>query len=87
MAQVDQLIPARVAGQPPAPTLFEAIVIDTAAAITDDVRVRLVADDPRSFDGPLPWMPRDGVFPMTGDRALVGYSDQGEGWIVAWWPA
>lgn len=87
MQDLETLIPARASDQPPDPTLFEATVVDDAAALDDQVRVRLVADEPTSFDGPFPWMPRGALMPSAGDRALVGFSDQGAGWVVAWWPA
>jgi hypothetical protein len=68
-------------------SLFEGEVLDTAAALDDLVRVRLDSTDLRHFDGPFPWMPRGVAMPSAGDRALVGFSDAGEGWIVAWRPA
>lgn len=33
------------------------------------------------------WMPRPDVSPSRGDHALLVLSDEGDPWVVAWWPA
>lgn len=69
---------------PPNPQCFEGTVMDTAASLTDEVRVRL---DVGGFADRCPWVPRGALKPVEGDRALVTYSDQGQPWIVCWTPA
>lgn len=46
-----------------------------------------------SFDGgenrhgPCRWMPRLISGPAVGDEALVVFDEQGDPWVVAWWPS
>jgi hypothetical protein len=72
-------------------TLREAVIDSDPADISEAVFAIVpgFADDLRY--GPCPWEPRlvdDHEYgtPSTGDRALVAISDEGEAWVVAWWP-
>lgn len=79
------------------PQMYEGVVANTAADVTDDVFVRVPQfdgdDDPRGVHrhGPCRWSPRPAAggalaFPAEGNAALVALSDLGEYWIVGWWP-
>jgi hypothetical protein len=79
---------------PPAPTsaqrsgMWAGTILDDAATLTDLVKVRLPGvDDGRHAYGPCRWMPRDTVFPSSGDACLVAFDDEGDPWIVCWTPA
>jgi hypothetical protein len=76
----------------PAPAAYEATISNDVSSSVDDLFVRLpTVDAGRSRWGPCRWAPRvtDGgsaQFPDEGDKALVVKSDDGEYWILQWWP-
>ena len=62
--------------------------------LTDDGFLRVQVDAQRGRARECPWMPRlavqDGelveVQPKPGDAAVVCESDEGNLWVLCWWP-
>lgn len=73
------------------PQAFTAVVTETANSVTDLISVKLPQFDQRTRFENVRWSPRveeDGtvIMPTRGDKALVILSDEGDPWIVEWWP-
>lgn len=82
---VDDLIPET---PPVQPQVWAATVLDTAGSLADKVRVLVPGfDGGETAHGPCPWMPRGEDLPTRGDTAIVAIDDEGNEWIVGWWPA
>lgn len=72
---------------------YEGVVANTVSATTDDLYVTLeqFQDEedglPHRYGPCLGWDRRqDGAYPSEGDRILVTVSDDGNYWILNWWP-
>lgn len=73
------------------PELYEGFFTSDVEDEGTMAEVTLVAFDKEQPWGPAPWMPRDGMLPIEGDRCLVALGTTGNAgepsiWIVAWWP-
>lgn len=72
--------------------LYSAEVVTTATALTNDVYVILPQFEdegglPHRHGPCLGWDRRsDGAYPTSGDTALVAVDDDGNYWILNWWP-
>lgn len=71
------------------------ISVSAPGDISAPVYVKVVAAGEKHFYGPCPWMTRPQasvmdpyrtLLPRVGDRALLAVTDEGKGWVVAWWP-
>lgn len=71
----------------PSPVAYEALFIDTAAAETDELRVRIPGFDDGEHAFELEgWLPRPGpAYPVAGDRAVVVEALAVDGESAAWW--
>lgn len=69
--------------------LREGVVDSNPADETEEVWVLIPRKDGgKSRYGPCPgWVPRLAALPTKGDRALVGFDDENEPWLLAWWPS
>lgn len=69
--------------------IYEATFIDTAASLTDSLRVRVPGFDDGVHAFEVMWMPRDAVLPVAGDRAVVVEAVALDGdstvWAVVCW--
>lgn len=72
----------RVGDRLPA-TLLEATIVEPP--FTDDLFLRVRVDSQPGYVRECPWVPAPGAAPGAGDGALVGESDEGNLWVVAWW--
>lgn len=69
--------------------LFSAVIAETPVERTDLVHVLIPQfdDDTPHRYGPCKWGPQDTAYPSAGDSAIVAVTDQGEYWILNWFPA
>jgi hypothetical protein len=89
MPNLTDLTPA---GAPrPEPELHEAMILDDATAADQEVRCTRTSLDPLLADDPMQWTPYvtgDGVYyPKRGDRAVIGFPEEGAAVILQWWPS
>jgi hypothetical protein len=68
------------------PQVYGATVGRTVADPADGVYVLLDSLSDKHLVGPCRWMPRGATLPSKGDDALVCVTEDGEPWMVAWWP-
>lgn len=88
MPNASELGPGAVAI--PAPQSYEANVLDDATTASQEIRCSRSSLDDLLADDPMPWTPyvtEAGVFyPKRGNRAIVGFPDDGTPVISQWWP-
>lgn len=65
--------------------LLEAEVVNSPADGNDDLYVVIPSFDDSFKWGPALFMPKAGELPSAGDRALVGFSNENQVWVLAWW--
>lgn len=73
------------ARKPERGALYEAEIANSPADGNDDLYVVIPSFDSAFKWGPCPFMPKAGELPATGDRALVGFSDENLPWVISWW--
>lgn len=69
----------------------EAVIDSEPSGPDQAVWVVIPSFDPELRFGPCPWSPMiasgdEYLTPSRGDRALVSVTEEGEAWVVAWWP-
>ena len=70
------------------PAAVKGIINGDPATDAERVYVLVPAFDGGEHQhGPCPWTPRGSARPSTGDDALVVFDEQGDPWVVAWWPS
>jgi hypothetical protein len=73
-------------------SVWEAEIATEPASEDEPVFVLIEGKDEKVHRfGPCPWQPRISeanvyTAPSRGDRALVAESDEGEWWVIMWWP-
>lgn len=65
---------------------YRAQIATSPADLGTKLYVTIPNFDPKLRFGPCRWMPRGATLPTRGDQALVEFDDNGEAWVVAWWP-
>lgn len=80
----------RERGEDPPQTFFEAVITETATALSETIGAQELHGN-EFFHPDCRWSPRldtEGavLLPEKGDRALVAIDDAGNEWIVEWWP-
>lgn len=63
------------------------VVKRSPSSLSDKILVRIPAFDDHHVTEVRRWMPRGpDDLPAVGDEVLVIVDDDGEPWVVAWWP-
>jgi hypothetical protein len=79
-----------IANQQDRPQIFEGIFAENAATVDSMLEIIIPSFDLNQRWGPCPWTPRptDGGIdlPSRGDRCLVALDDNGNPWVIGWWP-
>lgn len=71
--------------------LFDGIIASDVTSPSDLVDVIVPAFHPVRVFASAPWMPRGDVYPVEGNRCIVGLGESDipgtpEPWVLAWWP-
>jgi hypothetical protein len=70
--------------------LHEAVVLDSASALGEEIRCTIPSFSERYFTEPMPWSPyvtpAGFFYPKKDDRAVLGYPVDGPPVILEWWP-
>jgi len=75
----------------PAEQLIEAVVLEDATAVGEEIRCVIPSEDLLGATDPMvwqPWMGADGLYyPKKGDRAVLAFQVEGPPVIVLWRPS
>lgn len=71
---------------------YEGVVAKNPGSVATQLFVTIPAIDRQAMHGPCKWTPRVDdagatVLPVIGDTALITISEDGNPWVIAWWPA
>lgn len=70
------------------PAAVKGTIASEPATAAERVYVTVEAfDGGENRHGPCAWTPRGALLPEAGDEALVVFDEQGDPWVVAWWPS
>lgn len=95
MPDISQLVEGAIrnTGRIDGGSSYQGIITTTPADPQERVMVNIPSLDPSGQLewGPCPWSPRihdasNFAMPSAGDLALVLMTEEGEPWIVEWWP-
>ena len=68
--------------------LWRGLVAAAPASVEEPLQVLIPAMRTQHVWGPCAWPERAGaVLPVKGDACLVAISNEGDAWVLAWWPA
>jgi hypothetical protein len=72
-------------GDPSAPKLLAGVTANDPGSITGPLFVTINSFGPQQW-GPCPFTPRGSSWPSAGLPCLVALDDDGQPWVVVWWP-